>query len=210
MPACSSGSLVLVATLREMDRLTYPVLFLALCILGLALPASANGPYARFALEPVVVNVTPCTNFRVDVSILSLAGPMEAFSLEISWTNYMELVGYDFGDHGWVMEERFRDGQMLVIYAAGEPWSDDETWLTVTFHCTAEGTSTIRVYGFVDPIGAEKVFLDPVEGAVHQYPRFVGGDIQSVNKLAVLAPYLALVGLVAAVSAVYMVKRRKP
>ena len=30
-----------------------------------------------------------------------------------------------------------------------------------------------------------------------------------VNKLAVLAPYLALVGLVAAVSAVYLIRRRK-
>ena len=37
----------------------------------------------------------------------------------------------------------------------------------------------------------------------------VGGVVISVNKLAILAPYLALVGLLAAISAVYVIKRRK-
>ncbi len=41
---------------------------------------------------------------------------------------------------------------------------------------------------------------------IPRYP--VGGYLTSVNKLAVLAPYLALVGLVGAVSAIYGIKRK--
>ncbi|MCX6659438.1 MAG: hypothetical protein NTX81_03530 [Candidatus Bathyarchaeota archaeon] len=39
--------------------------------------------------------------------------------------------------------------------------------------------------------------------------RPVGGVVMSTNKLEILTPYLALVGLVTAVSAVMMVGRRK-
>lgn len=40
-------------------------------------------------------------------------------------------------------------------------------------------------------------------------PRPVGGLVMPANKLEVLAPYLALAGLVAAVSAVVVVRRRR-
>jgi hypothetical protein len=44
---------------------------------------------------------------------------------------------------------------------------------------------------------------------VYSIPTVVGGIITPVNKLEILAPYLALVGLVAAVSAVVVVRRRQ-
>jgi hypothetical protein len=37
----------------------------------------------------------------------------------------------------------------------------------------------------------------------------VGGITAPINKLEILTPYLALAGLIAAVSAVYVIKRRK-
>lgn len=40
-------------------------------------------------------------------------------------------------------------------------------------------------------------------------PRPVGGIVTPVNKLEILTPYLALAGLIAAVSKVYVIKRRK-
>jgi LPXTG-motif cell wall-anchored protein len=40
-------------------------------------------------------------------------------------------------------------------------------------------------------------------------PRPVGGSVMPTNKLEIMAPFLALAGLVAVVSAVVVVKRRK-
>ncbi len=40
-------------------------------------------------------------------------------------------------------------------------------------------------------------------------PPPVGGVVSPVNKLAIIAPYLALAGLIAAVSTVYVIKKRK-
>jgi hypothetical protein len=40
-------------------------------------------------------------------------------------------------------------------------------------------------------------------------PAPVGGVVTPVNKIVVLAPHLALVGLIVAISTVYVIKRRK-
>jgi len=40
-------------------------------------------------------------------------------------------------------------------------------------------------------------------------PPAVGGIITPVNKLGVLTPYLALAGLIVAISTVYIIKKRK-
>ncbi|MEM3004790.1 MAG: hypothetical protein QXK96_05790, partial [Candidatus Bathyarchaeia archaeon] len=77
--------------------------------------------------------------------------------------------------------------------------------------CLGEGSSTLRVEGWVDPIGdgTGKKILDPVLVPVSQVqPAPVGGVSVPVNKLSIVAPYLALVGLVAVVSAVIVVRKR--
>ena len=75
----------------------------------------------------------------------------------------------------------------------------------------------------VDPTTGDRTLLSdfnvganqgevPVGVAVYPYPAIsaaVGGIMTSVNKLEVLAPYIALVGLIMAVSTVYIIKKHK-
>jgi hypothetical protein len=83
------------------------------------------------------------------------------------------------------------------------------------------GTGGLGILYRVDPYTGERTVLsdfgvganqgsNPVGVAV--YPVIhapVGGYVVPSNKLAVLAPYIVLAGLIAAVSAVYVIKRRK-
>lgn len=62
----------------------------------------------------------------------------------------------------------------------GDPWELAENW-------------DLMIRAVVDPV----------------FARPVGGVVMTVNKLIILAPYLALVGLVGAVTAAVAVKRRK-
>jgi hypothetical protein len=62
------------------------------------------------------------------------------------------------------------------------------------------------------PSAGPQVTINPRPGFTNQVPIStcpVGGVVMSTNKLEVLAPYLALAGLVAAVSTVVVVKKRK-
>jgi hypothetical protein len=65
---------------------------------------------------------------------------------------------------------------------------------------TPGGTVTLITGGLTGPAG---VAVYPV------IPAPVGGVTSPINKLAIIAPYLALVGLIIAVSTVYVIKKRK-
>jgi hypothetical protein len=56
--------------------------------------------------------------------------------------------------------------------------------------------------GWVDP--------EPFEITVNQFePAPVGGVVSPINKFKILTPYIALAGLIIAVSTFYVFKRRK-
>ena len=90
--------------------------------------------------------------------------------------------------------------------------TEDRRWETITFHCLAEGITTILVEGEADmatgAAGPQTFVLDPIEVTVYQSDA-VGGISTPVNKLAILTPYIALAGLIAAVSTAYVIKKRK-
>jgi hypothetical protein len=67
---------------------------------------------------------------------------------------------------------------------------------------TPSGTRTV-IYTF--PVGAGPVGV----AIVPTLARPVGGLVMSTNNLEILIPYIALAGLVAAVSAVVVVKKRR-
>ena len=83
----------------------------------------------------------------------------------------------------------------------------------LTFHCLEPGITEILVEGWADMLTGTaaplRFPLDPVIVTVNQGGHAVGGISTPVNKLEILTPYIALAGLIAAVSAVYVIKRRK-
>ena len=201
-----------------MHKIVLATLLVTLCILGLSLPVSAQ-PTGAIGLEPGIINIAVSTNFDVKVSILSLSGPMSQFSLEVFFdpTLVEHITHVNFVEtRGWtILDEAvgdFGNGMEYRIAASGPAYSADAVWAIITFHCLAEGDSVITAMGTVrSVIGGAKSFFDPVQISVHQVtPAPVGGIVAPTNKLSIIAPYLALAGLVAAVSTVIVVRRRKP
>jgi hypothetical protein len=99
-----------------------------------------------------------------------------------------------------------------TLVAYGDPYNEDALWAVITFHCLGEGTSVIEADGFAWPVTGLKSELAPSESTVNQVPpNPVGGVLVPVNKLEILAPYVALAGLIATVTIVIVkIRSRKP
>jgi len=187
---------------------TTVVLLVLVVALGLVLPA--RGAASTVAVEPQTVNVTVGSNFSIDISIRNV-GSMLRFHFKITWDP--NLVQYASRtlllQPGWSVETETVDGLggTYVLQATGGMFSGDASWVTLTFHCVGGGSSPIGISSYPDSFWENPSVLTPfavvLGGTCDQHPVVpVGGVMLSVNRLAVMAPYLALVGLVAAVAVV--------
>jgi hypothetical protein len=100
----------------------------------------------------------------------------------------------------------------LVFTAIGTSAVDSaHKWLELEYHCIDDGTSNIQILGLtINTIGLPTDYA--VFGAsVNQIPAPapVGGIVVQANHLEILTPYIALAGLIIAVSTVYVFKKRK-
>ena len=199
--------------MKRIARFVIPVVLAALIVLGLSHPVSAPIADPDISVEPREINAYVCSRFSVEIWITNLPGPMTWFNFTILWDpNLMELVGrenYALG-RGWVYLESLGDGKYsdeAKVYDEG--WSEPAAWVKLTFHCLGEGTSEIYFDGAsVFIVQLPYIELDPFTCTVHQ-TRAVGGVLTPTNKLDVLAPYLALIGLVGAVTAAVAIRKRK-
>jgi hypothetical protein len=158
---------------------------------------------------------------------------MTAFEFQVVWDPaMMELVSHDFlaDDKGWQIDkDAVKEGegqyQCLTHAISAGSWDIDAKWLTLEFHSLAEGSTTIHALDLYtgtgtvwlsDGVTTQTVPFDSDEITVNQHQPgppagpsgYVGGEVFSANKLAVLSPYLALISIVAV--AAVLVKRRKP
>lgn len=201
--------------MKRMVRLVIPVVLAALILFGLSHPVSAPEGNPDISIEPREINAYVCSRFNVEIWITNLPGAMTWFNFTILWDpNLMELVdreNYAEG-RGWVYLENLGDGRYSAepkVYDGG--WTEDAAWIKLTFHCLGEGTSEIYFDGASIFIGQlPYIELDPFTCTVHQTVRAVGGILAPVNKLAVLAPYLALIGLFGAITAIFAIRKPKP
>ncbi|MBS7651054.1 hypothetical protein KEJ35_06890 [Candidatus Bathyarchaeota archaeon] len=197
----------------KFSNLILSSLLVTLCVMGLTLPASAIT--ATLAVEPSNVTTTVSSHFNLKVSIRGLSEPMRRFSLAISYDKALvELIGHEIfvEARGWTVDRENWDDGMCVLIAYGPPYSADAQWLLLTFHCLGKGSSTLRVDGWVAPNedGTGKNILDTVLVPVSQVqPAPVGGVLTPVNKFNLVVPYLALAGLIAAVSVTIIVRKRR-
>jgi len=205
-------------------------MLLALCVLGLVSPAKGQQPPPppNISLEinkvPVTtLNIRVCSEFTVDLWIRDIEDGwgMVSNNMRIEWNpDLIELVAEDHGmvdARGWsgggTSGPGYTEGG-----ASGPPWTTGAIWGTYTFHCKGEGTDVMVLTSpkpetIVLWNGQVTYETDPApyEVTVHQYTRAVGGVLTGTDKLAVLSPYLALIGLVgAATVAVAVQRRRKP
>ncbi|MCW4043191.1 MAG: hypothetical protein NWE90_05660, partial [Candidatus Bathyarchaeota archaeon] len=136
-------------------------------------------------------------------------------------TAMMEYVSHTFHTHGWSFTYQAVAPESGEIILSAEPEegnptiSGDEKWITITFHCLAEGTSIIKLYSADtiwildngEPTGYSPEIFRTTVNQIEPAP--VGGVHIPINKIEVLTPYLALAGLIISVSTVYVIKRRK-
>jgi hypothetical protein len=191
------------------------VLLVLVVASGLALPARGAG--STVAVEPQTVDVAVGSNFSIDISIGNVHW-MLGFHFKITWDpKLIEYVSRTLLlQQGWSVVTETVDGVggTYVLQAAGGMFSGDASWVTLTFHCLGGGSSPIGISppdsGWENP--SVSIPFDVVSGGTcNQQPVApVGGVVLPVNRLAVMAPYLALLGLVAAVAVVIVKPWKKP
>lgn len=96
--------------------------------------------------------------------------------------------------------------------AGSPPTSNSHDWVEVTFHCEGSGSSPINLVDvrLMIPSDGDLPIEQPLKGAVNQFELApVDGVTTPTNKLEILTPYIVLAGLIAAVSTVYIIKKRK-
>ncbi|MFC1506991.1 hypothetical protein ACFLQ6_07970 [Thermoproteota archaeon] len=216
-----------------MRYLILPVLLTVLCLTGFTSQVQAQAP-ALMSLEhggttdvmgSRIFDVVVCNEFEVELWVRDLPLDMLSLIVYVTWDpELMELqnVELNLPAPWWVEGGPAEEADSFYIKVEGDFFSLNWKWMVFTFHCKGEGSSPINIPEIYEqPTGGSlRVGPDAVteiiertllKAAVTQTPEPppVGGLVTPTNKLAILTPYIALAGLIIAVSTVYVIKRRK-
>ena len=205
--------------MHNLTKLTLSLILISLIVLGLNNPVAAQQPPTIYVDAPSSIPVS--TEFDIIIWIRDIPNGwgMVFFDLQAQWDpNDLEYIECEFlgaSRPSWTGACGFPDA--WEGSASGPRWTGDAEWFRIRFHCLREGPAPITVSS--PPLGTvvledsggtqQAVFPEPVTVTIYQGLGPVGGIASSVNKLEILTPYLALAGLIAAVSTVYVIKRRK-
>ena len=208
----------------SLHKILLSVSLLTIIVSGLSLPISAND-VAKIVVEPRIIEISVSNTFTIDIWIRDLGGDvMQEFDFTITWDPVlMEYVSHtnhvSANDPNWSIKNQNLDtlgGSYRLNAEAGLSgilFNEDLSWVTLTFHCLGEGSSPINIQNTViyrAAAGLQEIEHEVLKGAVTQEPGMpVGGYVAPINKLEILTPYIALVGLIIAVSTVYVIKKRK-
>ena len=209
---------------------SYPTLFATLLIIiissGLLIPTFAQ-PFPKLIVNPTSITAEVSTTFTITFSVTDIPSGigLRYVGILLLWpSSDMELVSGTEGASippGWevtlgdftTIPPGSESKYFQMSINTGEHVTVDREWLTVTFHCLGPGPSTISIDGGLElrelPDGS--TFggpVDPIEVTINQIAS-VGGVTAPVNKTDILTPYIALAGLIAAISTVYVIKKRK-
>jgi hypothetical protein len=213
--------------MRNLTKLTLSLILISLIVLGLSSPVIAQPPYfPNVIVSPTSISAQVSTTFSITFSARDIPSGygLTYIGLVLTWpSSDMELVSGTEGASlppGWkvslgdwtVIPPGSEKKYFQMSRDTGEPVTVDREWLTVTFHCLGPGPSMIVVDGSLEvrelPEGS--IYgqgIEAIEITVNQFAP-VGGISTPINKLEILTPYLALAGLIIAVSAIAIKKRK--
>ncbi len=212
-----------------MKYLILPILLMVLCFSGFTSQVQANGlPLMSLEHGGTIdikgsneFDVIVCNDFEVELWVRDLHHSLFIYKLIVSVTwdpELMELRNVELHlPSDWrISDGPFERANSWFIHVEGEILASNRKWMTFTFHCKGEGSSQINIpeldpvnSAFVGPDDGSYVVTTKLKAAVTQFDATVGGLVTPANKLAILTPYIALAGLIIAVSTVYVVKRRR-
>ncbi len=214
-------------------RFILPILFSLIILVGLISPAFAQTP--RITIEPQITSIEVGDYFEVKVWIrdLSSSNPMVNFKFIITWDpSLIQFNGHSVNalpDWGIAVASGVTNDGLGYFVVDGDAsssahaTSSDRYWETFSFECLGPGSRPLNLPSTITDedgfttydmsiIGTATPYqvVTTVKGAVNQYELApVGGVAYTVNKLEILTPYIALAGLIAALSTIYVIKRRK-
>jgi len=181
------------------------------------------------------LNIPVGSQFTVEVWVRNIPQTHQMVGLDfaVSWDKtQVEYVDHTTYAHYWVLTVEPADPKtdgVIWLYRPPDPQDpvssqDSGLWMTITFHCLAQGTSQITlssagtIFLSLSPVTQQN--FDPIDILPPNYVvtcnqlsrapskpyHYVGGELFTTNKLAVLSPYLALIGVVAV--AAVLIKRK--
>ena len=214
--------------MNNLTNLTLSLILISLIVFVLNSPVLAQPPYyPDVIVSPTSISAKVSTTYSITFSVRDIASGygLTYLGLVLTWpSSDMELVSGVEGASlppGWkvslgdwtVIPPGSEKKYFQMSIDTGEPVTVDREWLTVTFHCLRPGPSMIIVDGSLEvrefpegPIDGQGI--ETIEIAVNQFG-VIGGVTTPINKLTILTPYIALAGLIIAVSTVFVIKRRK-
>jgi hypothetical protein len=161
------------------------------------------------------LNIPVGSTFTVDVWIRNTPSiGLEGFLLIVFWNpTMMELTSYQQAPNtkSWgqwdvaVQTVGTANIHLQGGNSGGNYITSDMIYLTLTFRCLSQGSSEMSMGdGYLDIVGQEQnvlpldfhVTCNQLSRASSNPYHYVGGKVFSANKLAVLAPYLALFGVI--------------
>jgi len=215
--------------MSRLSKLILPTLLIGIFLIATTIQTARAQQLPMLYVDPPSMEVPVCSEFTVtiriadvtdlcawqfnitfDPALLECKGATEGPFLKSGGTTFFVIGAID-NDAGFV----YVGCQLLPT---GEPpvlpgVSGDGELAFVVFHCKGAGRSDLAfstrtlLLVVVDNEPTE-ISYEPIGGSVTQYTRAVGGVLVPVNKFDILAPYLALVGLVGAVTVALAAKRR--
>ncbi|WP_455369824.1 hypothetical protein [[Eubacterium] cellulosolvens] len=215
--------------MTSLTKLMISSILITVIVLGLTNPVKAQPPYFPNVISnPASISAQVSTTYSITFSVKDIPPGygLTFVGLVLTWpSSDMELVSgtegaslppgwqVSLGDYTDIPPGSESKHFQISDGDTGEPVTVDREWLTITFHCLGPGPSMITVDGSVElrelPDGSfDGQGIETMEITVNQFG-VIGGVATPINKLVVLTPYIALTGLILAVSTVYVVKKRK-
>ena len=169
----------------------------------------ANGAYALY-VDPPYQHITVCTNFIVKVNLTTVTTlPGISFNLTFD-PNLMECTGvtntsFPLNPMEFVYEIDNTAGMVYVRTTVSIGFSGSGTIADITFHCKDEGIGSLN---FTDYGPRDTVPFMLWNGTVEQVVPPVGGEVLTIDGLALLVPWIAAAGAAAAAMALVLAGRR--
>ena len=200
-----------------MRSLILSSILIMLIVLGFNSPVMAQQPPPPILYIDAPSSVNISTEFDIIIWIHDVPDGFGIINVPLLIQfdpNDLEYIECEFLiDHlSWIGNEACDQQQTI---AHGEWWTEDSAWWRYRFHCLRAGPTPITVSSAssfiiqsIDGGTSIQYTLEPVTVIVDQVAP-VGGVASPINKLEILAPYIALAGVIAAVSGIYVIKKRR-
>ena len=229
---CYGMTYLLLIAMNRLAKFILPILLIGIFLIAPTIPTAEAQPPTIY-VDPPSRDVVVSTQFTVTVKVADVTDLCSAqFNMtfdpklleckDITEGPFLKSgIGTTFfvtninNDAGWILVA-------CLLLPTDDVWhgvTGDGELAFVVFHCKGAGRSdlefdvpgTMLLVVAADPTDEPvRIPYQPIGGSVTQYTRAVGGVLVPVNKLTVLAPYLALISLVGAVTvAVAATRRRK-